>query len=56
MDLLFCSGILGNLNTPEVEYSMILKEYTMLDYIKSKIKPGNAEDDLVLEVVIMTGW
>ena len=27
----------------------------MLDYIKSKIKPGNAEDDLVLEVVIMTG-
>lgn len=50
-----CVGILGNLNIPEVEYSLMLKEYNLLDYIKSKIKPGNAEDDLVLEVVIMTG-
>ena len=50
-----CVGILGNLNIPEVEYSMMLKEYDLLEYIKSKIKPGSAEDDLVLEVIIMTG-
>lgn len=50
-----CIGILGNINIPELEYSMMLKEYDLLTFIKSKIVPGAAEDDVVLEVVIMTG-
>ena len=36
-----CVGVLGNLNIPELEYSMLLKEYDLLNYIKSKIYPGN---------------
>ena len=50
-----CIGILGNLNIPELEYSMMLKEYDMLNYIKSKLVPGSGEDDLMLEVIILTG-
>ncbi|XP_066913808.1 kinesin-associated protein 3-like [Clytia hemisphaerica] len=50
-----CVGILGNLNIPELEYAMMLKEYDLLNFIKSKIVPGVTEDDLVLEVIIMTG-
>ncbi|XP_065647919.1 kinesin-associated protein 3 isoform X4 [Hydra vulgaris] len=50
-----CVGILGNLNMPEMQYSMMLKEYDLLNYILSKLSPGNAEDDLVLEVIILTG-
>jgi len=50
-----CVGVLGNLNIPELEYSMMLKEFDMLTYIKSKIIPGAAEDDLMLEVIILTG-
>lgn len=34
-------GVLGSLNIPELEYSMLLKEYDLLNYIKSKIYPGN---------------
>jgi len=50
-----CVGVLGNLNIAELEYSMLLKEYDLLNYIKSKITPGAAEDDLMLEVIILTG-
>lgn len=50
-----CVGILGNLNVPDMDYSVMLKEYDLLAYIKSKLIPGEAEDDLVLEVTILTG-
>ena len=35
-----CVGILGNLNIPEMQYSMMLKEYDLLNYILSKLSPG----------------
>ncbi|XP_065068315.1 kinesin-associated protein 3-like [Rhopilema esculentum] len=50
-----CVGILGNLNVPDMDYSVMLKEYDLLAYIKSKLIPGAVEDDLVLEVTILTG-
>ena len=38
-----CVGILGNLNMAELEYSMMLKEYDLLNFIKSKIVPGTIQ-------------
>ena len=35
-----CVGILGNLNVPDMDYSVMLKEYDLLAYIKSKLIPG----------------
>ena len=36
-----CVGILGNLNVPDMDYSVMLKEYDLLAYIKSKLIPGD---------------
>ncbi|XP_032235565.2 kinesin-associated protein 3 [Nematostella vectensis] len=48
-------GILGNLTIPELEFKQLLVDYGMLSYIKDKLQPGAAEDDLILEVVILIG-
>ncbi|KAK3792823.1 hypothetical protein RRG08_038553 [Elysia crispata] len=50
-----CLGILGNLTIPDLDYELILKEYDLVPWIKSKLQPGAADDDVVLEVVILVG-
>lgn len=34
-------GILGNLTIPDIEFRQLLVDYGMLNYIKSKLQPGN---------------
>ncbi|CAB4032785.1 kinesin-associated 3 isoform X2, partial [Paramuricea clavata] len=48
-------GILGNIAVRGLDYAQLLTKYDMLSYIKSKLQPGSAEDDLVLEVIILIG-
>ncbi|XP_013925763.1 PREDICTED: kinesin-associated protein 3-like [Thamnophis sirtalis] len=50
-----CLGTLANLTLSDLDWELVLKEYKMVPYLKDKLKPGSAEDDLVLEVVIMIG-
>ncbi|XP_006812486.1 kinesin-associated protein 3-like [Saccoglossus kowalevskii] len=48
-------GILSNLNIPDLDYELLLKEYGLVSWIKERLQPGAAEDDLVLEVVMLVG-
>ncbi|XP_046371421.1 kinesin-associated protein 3-like [Haliotis rufescens] len=50
-----CLGILGNLTIIDLDYELILKEYQLVPWIKCKLQPGAAEDDVVLEVIILVG-
>ncbi|CAB1332229.1 unnamed protein product, partial [Coregonus sp. 'balchen'] len=50
-----CLGTLANLTIPDLDWEMVLKEYNLVPYLKYLLKPGSAEDDLILEVVIMMG-
>uniref|UniRef100_A0A8C5QMW2 Kinesin associated protein 3 n=1 Tax=Leptobrachium leishanense TaxID=445787 RepID=A0A8C5QMW2_9ANUR len=50
-----CLGTLANLTIGDLDWELVLKEYNLVPYLKDKLKPGSAEDDLVLEVVIMIG-
>lgn len=50
-----CLGTLANLTIPDLDWELVLKEYKLVPFLKDKLKPGAAEDDLVLEVVIMIG-
>uniref|UniRef100_A0A3Q3K3R5 Kinesin-associated protein 3b n=1 Tax=Monopterus albus TaxID=43700 RepID=A0A3Q3K3R5_MONAL len=48
-----CLGTLANLTIPDLDWALVLKEYNLVPYLKDRLKPGSAEDDLVLEVVIL---
>ncbi|XP_045200399.1 kinesin-associated protein 3-like [Mercenaria mercenaria] len=50
-----CLGVLGNLTIPDLDYELILKEYQLIPWIKMKLQPGAAEDDWVLQVIILVG-
>ncbi|XP_056620193.1 kinesin-associated protein 3a [Triplophysa dalaica] len=50
-----CLGTLSNLTIPDLDWELLLKEYNLVPYLKDHLKPGCAEDDLILEVVIMIG-
>uniref|UniRef100_A0A8C9ZPF7 Kinesin-associated protein 3a n=1 Tax=Sander lucioperca TaxID=283035 RepID=A0A8C9ZPF7_SANLU len=50
-----CLGTLANLTIPDLDWALVLKEYNLVPYLKDRLKPGSAEDDLILEVVIMIG-
>eukprot|EP00118_Oscarella_pearsei_P007156 m.33925 g.33925 ORF g.33925 m.33925 type:complete len:801 (+) comp31926_c0_seq8:57-2459(+) len=50
-----CLGILANLNLPEIDFESLLTEFDLIPYMNSKLHPGMAEDDIVLEVVIFVG-
>ncbi|KAL8617694.1 hypothetical protein ACOMHN_039642 [Nucella lapillus] len=50
-----CLGVLANLTIADLDYELILKEYDMIPWIKSKLQPGSADDDWVLEIVILVG-
>jgi hypothetical protein len=48
-------GTLGNLNITDIDYEMLLKEYHLVEWIKRMLQPGAAEDDLVLDVIVLVG-
>uniref|UniRef100_A0A8C7DCA4 Kinesin associated protein 3 n=1 Tax=Oncorhynchus kisutch TaxID=8019 RepID=A0A8C7DCA4_ONCKI len=50
-----CLGTLANLTIPDLDWELVLKEYNLVPFLKNHLKPGSAEDDLILEVVIMIG-
>ncbi|XP_062857328.1 kinesin-associated protein 3a [Trichomycterus rosablanca] len=50
-----CLGTLANLTIPDLDWELVLKEYNLVPFLKDHLKPGFAEDDLMLEVVIMIG-
>ncbi|XP_023930981.1 kinesin-associated protein 3 [Lingula anatina] len=50
-----CVGILGNVTFPDLDYELLLKEYQLVPWIQTKMQPGAAEDDMVLEIVILLG-
>ncbi|XP_034386533.1 kinesin-associated protein 3a isoform X1 [Cyclopterus lumpus] len=50
-----CLGTLANLTIADLDWALVLKEYNLVPYLKERLKPGSAEDDLILEVVIMIG-
>uniref|UniRef100_A0A8C5C1S6 Kinesin-associated protein 3a n=1 Tax=Gadus morhua TaxID=8049 RepID=A0A8C5C1S6_GADMO len=50
-----CLGTLANLTVADLDWELVLKEYHLVPYLKDRLKPGSAEDDLILEVVIMIG-
>ncbi|KAF0047421.1 hypothetical protein F2P81_001054 [Scophthalmus maximus] len=53
--VLECLGTLANLTIPDLDWELVLKEYNLVPYLKDRLKPGSAEEDLILEVVIMIG-
>jgi len=48
-------GTLGNLNITDIDYEMLLTEYNLVAWIKAMLQPGQAEDDLVLDVIVLIG-
>ncbi|XP_048844398.1 kinesin-associated protein 3-like [Brienomyrus brachyistius] len=50
-----CLGTLANLTIPDLDWELVLREYNLVPFLKDHLKPGSAEDDLILEVVIMIG-
>ncbi|XP_046719515.1 kinesin-associated protein 3b isoform X2 [Silurus meridionalis] len=50
-----CLGTLANLTIPDLDWELLLREYNLVPYLKEHLKPGSAEDDLILEVVILIG-
>lgn len=53
--VLECIGVLGNITIPDLDYERLIKEYNLVPWLKNKLMPGNCEDDMVLEVVILIG-
>ncbi|XP_047676703.1 kinesin-associated protein 3-like isoform X2 [Tachysurus fulvidraco] len=50
-----CLGTLANLTIHDLDWELLLREYNLVPYLKERLKPGSAEDDLILEVVILIG-
>ncbi|XP_055363761.1 kinesin-associated protein 3a isoform X2 [Betta splendens] len=50
-----CLGTLSNLTIADLDWALLLTEYHLVPYLKDRLKAGSAEDDLILEVVIMIG-
>ncbi|TSK49630.1 Kinesin-associated protein 3 [Bagarius yarrelli] len=50
-----CLGTLANLTIPDLDWELLLREYNLVPFLKERLKPGSAEDDLILEVVILIG-
>nr|XP_032814441.1 kinesin-associated protein 3 isoform X1 [Petromyzon marinus] len=49
-------GTLANLTIPDLDFELLATEYQLLPFLHEKLRPGgSAEDDMVLEAVILTG-
>ncbi|XP_039632290.1 kinesin-associated protein 3-like [Polypterus senegalus] len=53
--LIECLGTLANLTISEMNWELVLTKYNLIPFFKHHLKPGLAEDDMILEVVIMIG-
>uniref|UniRef100_A0A8C4Q6Y3 Kinesin-associated protein 3b n=1 Tax=Eptatretus burgeri TaxID=7764 RepID=A0A8C4Q6Y3_EPTBU len=56
--LLECVGTLANLTIPDLDFELLATEYNLLEFVQERLglsSIGKNEDDLVLEVVILTG-
>lgn len=48
-------GTLGNLNITDIDYEAVLNEFGLVEWIKEILQPNRAEDDLVLDVIVLVG-
>lgn len=48
-------GTLGNLNISGIDYSMLLNEYGLVNWIKTKLLSNTTQDDLVLDIIVLVG-
>ena len=47
--------MLGNLNVHDCDFSQMLSDYSLTDFLYKHLLPGYTEDDVVLEVIIFVG-
>ena len=45
----------GNLTLPDLDFTRILKEFEMIDWMRERLTPNSGEDDLILEIVVFIG-
>lgn len=48
-------GTLGNLNITDIDYEAVLNEFGLVEWIKEILQPNRAEDDLILDVIVLVG-
>jgi len=48
-------GALANLTIPDIDYQALMDEYNLVNWIKSKLRPNSADDELTLNVVVLVG-
>ena len=48
-------GTLANLAVPKYNWSAVIQEHELLDFLAKHLVPGYSEDDIVLEVIILIG-
>lgn len=53
--VLECVGILGNLTLPDLDFTRLLKEFEMVNWMRGRLMPNSGEDDLILEIVVFIG-
>ncbi|XP_059618784.1 kinesin-associated protein 3 isoform X2 [Phlebotomus argentipes] len=50
-----CLGILGNLALPDLDYSQILHNFNLIQWIRQVLVPGKMQDDIVLDTIVFLG-
>lgn len=50
-----CLGILGNITSPDIDYTQIVQEYKLIPWICSLLNPSNKMDDLILDAIVYLG-
>ncbi len=48
-------GTLANLTIPDIDYQALMDEYGLVEWIKTKLKPNAADDELTLNIVVLVG-
>jgi hypothetical protein len=48
-------GTLANLTIQDIDYQALMDEYSLVEWIKTKLKPNAADDELTLNVVVLVG-
>lgn len=48
-------GVLGTLNVQDCDFSNLLTDYSLTDFLYKHLLPGYTDDDVVLEVIIFIG-
>ena len=48
-------GALANLTIPDIDYQALMEEYGLVKWIKSKLTPDLADEELTLNVVVLVG-